>query len=326
MLKAYDYLEFLPGRSSLQTPEQYAQEQVMAKELVDELPKEAIPTAPRCFTCGSDDTELFFTKWKVPYFYCESCHSIFTPYNEAAIRAYQTNEHMIEFRTSQGYQSEASKYRKAFWEEVLEWIGFRSFRYLRKNEGLSILDYGNRYEGFIQTIRENPICGAYTLRGSILDCQEQRDDGAGQPDIVLYLDRLQQFANPGDELKTVYDELRPGGLLFISTRFGTGFDILTLKEHASVYPYEHINLPSAKGLCDMLRDIGYEVLDFSTPGQMDFGYVVNKEQFIPKDDFFIKHLVECTDKTVAQDFQRFLQKSGMSSHGRIVARKAASNG
>ena len=107
----------------------------------------------------------------------------------------------------------------------------------------------------------------------------------------------------------------------MSARIGTGFDILVLKEHAQIYPYEYVSLLSKQGIERVLRHAGFEMLDYSTPGSMDVGYVKNKLPFVSSENLFVKNLISNSDQLLLDEFQRFLQKSGMSSYAHIVAKK-----
>lgn len=320
MLKAYDYLEYSPDRSSLQNPEHFKQELQIARTIVDEMSALCSKAEPRCNVCRSTNAELFFEKWGINYYRCRDCESIFVSMEEAALEQYKTDRRLIEFRTADEYQKEAGERRDIAWDEILDWVSYRTFRYKGMNTELTISDYGNRYRELVSRIHNSSLCKNYTLKESILENSKQ-NDAHEKADIVLCLDKIQQAVNPVGELCRVNADLKTDGLLFLSTRMGTGFDILTLKDHAQIFPYEHVLLPSGKGLEILLNQAGFQVLEYSTPGQMDVGYVRSKAEYIDESNYFIRSLMKNGDKAAMGEFQRFLQKSGMSSHAHIVAKK-----
>ena len=64
---------------------------------------------------------------------------------------------------------------------------------------------------------------------------------------------------------------------------------------------------------------GFRLLEFSTPGQLDFEKVRAAVQASPSQyPNFIRNLCASDSKDVGWEFQRFLQEQRMSSLGRIV--------
>ena len=140
-------------------------------------------------------------------------------------------------------------------------------------------------------------------------------------DVILYMNQLQHETNPTETLKELRKELKEDGVLILNTRLGSGFDILTLKGNMdSIFPYEHIMLPSRKGLEMILEEAGYELLEITTPGTRDMESVIRNKERIEESNFFVKYLLQTADKATMADFQQFLQKSGLSSFAQVVAR------
>lgn len=315
MLRAYDYTESAAGRNMIQTFHGFSQELKLAKSAVEQVLQLEIDGPSQCPGCGSSNLSNFFTKWDVPYLRCHDCGSVFAEAEEETLRAYQKNEKLCCFRTSEEYQKEAAEKRKLSWQEILDWIAFRSFRYLGHHHDLNILSGGDRYTYFVQMMKNSPLCKTYKTLGN------QESGNNELADIAVSLNLIQQFDSPEQHLRRLNSGLAKGGLLFLSARLGTGFDILVLREHAQIYPYEYVSLLSQKGLNCLFQRTGFELLDYSTPGHMDIGYVQSKRAFIPEDNLFVRDLIDNSSPIVLGEFQRFLQKSGMSSYAHIVAKK-----
>ncbi len=279
----------------------------------------------RCPVCEKETGTYFYTKWNVDYLCCAKCKSIFAVYEEDVARQYQNNQELIQLRLEENYQKQIVQNRERVWEEFLDWISVRAFRFMKRNQNLNIIDVGNRLFGYSQLIQQSSLCGLYDLRGSILK-QDETKILNNQADIVFYLDQMQKELYPQEKLLEIKDYLKEDGLLVLNTRAGSGFDIITLKENnEKIYPYEHIFLPSIRGLVLLLETCGYEVLEITTPGVMDVKYVMDCKDKLDDREGFIHYLLQEINQGVLQEFQRFLQKSCLSSFVCVIARKEKSN-
>ena len=275
-----------------------------------------------CPMCGSEEIRFFYEKWRVVYQRCERCFSVFTNTDESGSAAYQNNSELIRLRTSAAYQEYGLEARKNRWIEQIDWIKFRSFRYLKKTPK-RVLDIGTRWTGLTDMTRDELGREKYQVERSILfPNTEAFGTDEEKWEIVLAMDYLQQEAEPEEFFSNLANRLRRGGLLFISTKLGSGIDILTLRENnTSVYPYEHIMLPSRKGVQLLLEKVGFEVLEFTTPGTFDLNYIKENKEDLGDSEYFLKYFLSTASPSAEADFQRFIQKSGLSSYAQIVARK-----
>ena len=251
---------------------------------------------------------------------CESCASIFVPVSKEVVEGYSKLQEMKDFRNSEEYQNQASESRDVAWDDVVSWAEYRTYRYLGKNSGLEVLDYGNKYKGFVNKILNSKLISNYELRDSVLDIK--LEGKVRNADVLIYMNQLQHEMNPIKIIEEIGKDLKNEGILLMSTRLGSGFDILTLKGGINdIFPYEHITLPSKKGLEIILDRAGYELLEITTPGTRDMNVVLNNRERIEDSNFFIKYLLDVADERTLQDFQQFLQKSCLSSFAQVVARK-----
>jgi len=315
MLKAYDYVETAPNRSSIQAAERFNEELRLARAAVGRAIQMNAGDAARCPGCSGEKLTPFFTKWGVSYLRCEGCGSVFADVDDETLSAYRGDEVLQKFRRSESYQREAAQKRAGAWQEVIDWVIFRSFRYLKRKAGLRILSGGDRYTGFADLVQKSELCGTYSV------LPDEAGKAGDRAQIALSLNLLQQTNHPEAHLAELNRRLEKGGLLFLSARTGTGFDILVLREHAQIYPYEYVTLLSREGLANVLQKAGFALLDYSTPGYLDVGYVRDKRAYLPRDELFVRTLMAENDPVILGEFQRFLQKSGMSSYVHIVAEK-----
>lgn len=318
MLRSYEYTDVPYVSANFQDRLLGEKERETARKFVSAHPARRVKECG-CPVCKSRENGYCFTKWGVDYLRCNSCKSLFAVCSEETAGLYRRNEELLSLRKSEEYQEAMTTIRQEAWEEFLEWLQVRTFRFMHRNTGLSVIDFGNRLEGFVQSIRASDLCSQYNLRDSILGGEQADIEKA---DLIFYLDQLQQEAEPERRLRELRQCLKPDGMLVLSTRAGSGFDILTLKEkNDRIYPYEHVLLPSVQGLSKLLADVGYEVLEVTTPGVMDVKYVLECRSGLEPTELFIRSILETGQDSVLQEFQRFLQKSCLSSFVRILAKR-----
>lgn len=318
MLRSFDFIEYSKENSSIQDKSSFNQELMIAEKQVRNSKGHFASAESKCI-CGSK-MNYFFSKWGITYNRCPSCGSIIADVSKEEISYFKSCKELTDFRASNFYQESACEKRDLSWEELIDWLRFRTYRYLGE-KSVSIVDYGNRYYGLIHKLKNSSFCKHYNLKASILNENSVSDSNISQSDIVLYLNILQQSLTPVEDLRNAGICLKPNGLLFFSTRIGTGFDVLTLREHSKIFPFEHVFLPSIQALEIMLQQAGYKVLEVSTPGRLDAIYVKDQMEQICSEEYFIKYLMEYADNDILQEFQRFLQRSNMSSYVQIVAQK-----
>lgn len=271
--------------------------------------------------CRKNSGKYFFTKWNVDYLCCEECSSIYAVCDEETVSGYLSYGELTSLRLSEEYQEQITNSRQDVWKEFLEWVEVRSYRFLGRNKNLNIIDVGNRLAGLADMTKKSPICGKYNLIDSMY-VAEGDYIGDEDADIIFYNDVFKTEFHPDERFQSIKKLMKKDGILFIGARAGSGFDILTLKEkNTKIYPYEHILLPSVRGIMNFLRNNGFEVLEITTPGVMDVKYVMEDLDKLGDGEEFVRHLLKEGDESTLQEFQRFLQKSCMSSFIRVIARR-----
>ncbi|MCL2226743.1 MAG: hypothetical protein FWB97_03835 [Oscillospiraceae bacterium] len=307
MLKAYSYIENEQLDSGIVDRQIFDKERQIILEFALNNPTPKMEK--NCVFCNGA-TKDFATIDNVFYQRCKACFSIFANVDAELLKRYKAYEPLVDFRSSSEYQNSAAERRKEIWNDFLFWLEYRVARHLRKTSALDVIDVGNFYNAFSEKVKKATFCGSYNT--------------AKAADIVLFLDHFRCLADPMDTLVDFWHKLKDDGILVMGVRVGSGFDIITLKDRLySIYPYETLLLPSTEGLSIMLNSSGFDVLEISTPGTLDVEFVLQNKEFLDESDLFVHYLLNKTDQSILAEFQRFLQKSGMSSHARIIARKRA---
>lgn len=320
MFTSFDYYEQKEKLASpLKNPSLFKQE----RDIIEKFAWKHISKEKEniyCPVCKGEHNKRFFKKWNVNYYRCENCFTIFNDIDAEYIEEYRNDETLIDLRTKKEYQLDTSSRRMSLWDDLLDWYKFRCFRYLKKNQNLCIIDYGTRYFKLIELIRASGLACDYELRNSIINLES--NGKVESADVILCMDYIQQERFPIQFLKRINKELKEDGLLFFSTRMGSGIDVLTLKENNNgIFPYEFNLLPTPLGLEIMFEDAGFQILELTTPGVLDVSYLFERIECLEENNTFLYYFLKNAKENDLAEFQRFLQKSSMSSYAQLVARK-----
>jgi SAM-dependent methyltransferase len=149
--------------------------------------------------------------------------------------------------------------------------------------------------------------------------------GELQLNVVTAFEVLEHVHDPDRFLSAIRRVLVPGGWLVLTTLAGSGFDIQTLWERSNaVTPPQHLNLLSIEGMRRLIGRAGLQIVELSTPGQLDLDIVENafkRDRAIPLPRFLV-YLFASRDAGTREAFQAFLRTALLSSHVRVLARCA----
>ncbi|MCP5304062.1 MAG: methyltransferase domain-containing protein [Chromatiaceae bacterium] len=274
-----------------------------------------------CPVSGQVRYEIFFEKWGRAYAFCPQTWSLALASlpSRADLQDYFHTSDLSRLRCTTAYQTQLTARRHQLWRHLADWVEGRVQRYLRK-DAVDLIDWGSKASGWSEMLGR----AGWVRRLSVVDPLppvQERDDG-GDADLVCLFDVIQRSAEPARLLGEVARRMRPGGLLLASCRSGTGFDVLTLGGASnSIFPFDHVCLPSPEGMRGLLQQSGLELLELTTPGMLDIQLVRAAEQELPRDRYFQRYLLEHGGPEMDERFQLFLQQNNLSSHLRVVARK-----
>lgn len=143
-------------------------------------------------------------------------------------------------------------------------------------------------------------------------------------DVVTSFENIEHLADPAGFLRNCKNLLKPSGLLVLTCPNYHGFDIQTLGPLSDSLDAEHINMFNPQSLRGLLELCGFDVLEWSTPGELDADIVRNKALEgaidLSNQPFLRRVLLERWDE-LGHGFQEYLKSSGQSSHMWMVARR-----
>ena len=122
--------------------------------------------------------------------------------------------------------------------------------------------------------------------------QELKKLDANSISALSAFEYLEGIFQPEILIKSIQRVLSKNGLLFLTTRCVSGFDIQILWQHSkSILPPQHVTLFSIEGMVSFLESNGFSIKELSTPGQLDLDIVSNELEIIPKFQFQILYVI-----------------------------------
>lgn len=316
----YEYFDSLIREEIVHPDKIFLKEQELARNFVQK--SEMANNIFSCPFCKAHREELLFEKWGLKYAFCPSEWSVTLASlpEQEVIESYFRDSKLAQFRASKGYQDVVTKKRRDLWESLIGWIGGRVSRYIG-NKKYNVADWGSKSVGWVETLQTanfvDNLCVIEPLPP--IGYSEEKDEGV---EIISLIDVIQRQTGPVELLSKIWKKLSPGGLLILTCRSGSGFDILTLRENSdSIFPLDHICLPSPGGIENVLGEVGFEILELTTPGMLDVKYVQTSPKGIPKEQYLQRYIFAQGDERLLERLQGFLQRNNLSSHLRCVARK-----
>jgi len=272
-------------------------------------------TQRACVACDSSKARSLGIKNEFEVVSCLECDSVYTPYSPWYSSAF--------FYT--GFYLNADELAPpAFVNTRLEEITAEFSSYRQNNR---LLDIGCGAGNLLQAARKNGwnaqgldvSAGAVKhVRGLGFEVFEGELLDAGFPsehfDVVTAAELLEHLFDPQPLLHEVARILRPGGLFWTTTPHARGLSgrLLGLK-WSCVWPPEHLQLFSVRGLTKLLRNAGFRQLRINTTGgnPIEIFHAVRSAKSAPK----------TADPQIAQDFDRVttsyeLNQSMMQSRSR----------
>jgi len=316
----YEFLDLSIQKEAIHPESIFENERDLAQKFISRMKTGSdIQTCP---VCGGSRNEILFKKWGIPYAICSHCWSaslsIF-PDNDT-ITKYFHGSKLSRLRASSDYQQQVSINRRELWERQIGWMEGRIGRYLG-NSKYSVIDWGSKYVGWTDFLNTASFVETLNVEEPLPPIIRQ-DGEEKKANIVCLMDVLQRITHPQEELNKIHRLLMPEGLLIATCRAGSGFDILTLREHSdSIFPLDHILLPSPKGMEILLEEAGFDVLEITTPGLFDMKYIQKAKAHIPMDQYFTRYITDLGDDLILERMQGFLQRNNLSSHLRCVAKR-----
>ncbi len=286
-----------------------------------------------CPACGSPERAPAFRRYDFLYNACSACGSVFVsprPSDEA-LTHYYAHSRASRFRVEHFSRDTAKARRYHLLASHANWMG-QLFDETGNREARSYADLNSYSPEIFDEIRALGLFDTLLSVDPLLPV----NGGAGTPvqtaampalagvGAISAFEKLEHQFSPFAYMGVVRGALAPDGLFFFTTRTISGFDLQVLWDKTPyIFVPEHLNLLSIEGITRLIARSGLELVELSTPGQLDIELVRHAVQQDPSITLppFLEYLLERRDALAHADFQEFLQKHRLSSHVRVAAKR-----
>ncbi len=289
---------------------------------------------PACKTPGT----FFFSKSNFDYEECPECLTLFVSPRPiaSAFDKYYREAPSADYWATTFYKETGDARRELLWKPKAKIVKNIIDEWMDQKDEYSVVDIGGGYGIFCEEIE------ILTNRKSIVIepgpslakiCREKglsvvekfleevvTEDLPSGKKVFVSFELFEHLHSPEDFLKSLNKVMSVHDLFIFTTLSGTGIDIRVLGEHSkSVSPPHHLNFLNPKSIPMLLKRLGMEALNITTPGKLDIDIIQNGSTHI-KDQFwksFLK-LASDHDKTI---LQKAIQDTLSSSHIMVVCKK-----
>lgn len=302
-----------------------------AQVYFDGVPREEC-VCPACEATG----EFVFNKQGFDYACCPHCDTLYVtprPLPEAFSR-YYTESPSATFWATTFYRETAEARREKLWKPKARMILELLERY--GAVGHAIIDVGGGYGLFaeemgkissqlIMVVEPGPHLAQACRDKNLIVIEKFLEEVRGAdlpagPKVFVSFELFEHLHAPDKFLACVNQLMQGGDLFLFSTLSGTGVDIQVLWHDAnSVSPPHHLNFLNPHSIKILLRRLGFETLEVTSPGKLDLDILTNNQDRI-RDRFWLTFVSRASD-SVKEQWQDLLASSGWSSHMMVVCRK-----
>lgn len=139
-------------------------------------------------------------------------------------------------------------------------------------------------------------------------------------DVLTNFEVIEHLGDPLGFLEKSAKLLVDGGIIMISCPNGEGFDFSILGKECNSVDHEHLNYFNPTSIETLLKRAGFEVLEVTTPGELDVDLVTSKINELGVDFGLSAWLLKLM-KTHPDKLQNLLKETNSSSSLWVVARK-----
>ena len=293
-----------------------------------------------CPACDSNRRRKGFNKFGLEYVECMDCKTLYVSPrpSEENINRYFTESEATEFWQSHVVKETVKGRIGHLFRPRAVWVANLTEQYFEKPS--VFVDINSMYNEFLEEIDKLNLFKNKIILNPAVDIAESIKEEKGFEVInksIRSVDSTEINANAVTAfavfdhvfnlkvfLNAVKSLLTDRGLLFFTTSTISGFDLQVLWNNSkTLFPPDKINLLSIEGIIKLLERCGFEIIELSTPGQLDVELVKNAMQNndklkVPR---FISYFLKNRDKNAHRSFQEFLQQFKLSSHVRVAARR-----
>ena len=287
-----------------------------------------------CPACGSQGN-FQFEKLGFSYELCPVCDSLYVSPrpNSHSFSEYYTNSPSAKYWADVFYKETAVARKEKIWKPKVSLICDILAKFNCNSH--TLIDVGGGYGIFAQLVQEttgkkcivvepNPYLAKHCRDQSLAVVEKflENIDEADLPQtsrVFVSFELFEHLHDPNLFLQNLKSLMGKDDYFIFSTLSSTGVDIRTLwADSKSVSPPHHLNFFNPFSIKLLLKQVGMQCVEVTTPGRLDIDIMANNQYSI-NDRFwssFIKHATDDQKTTL----QKALADTGWSSHMMTVAK------
>lgn len=323
------------------------EEDVRPKELFDELlrlnredveiyfsrSKYLNINCPACDKKG----KFVFNKNRFNFEECESCKTLYVSPrpDKESFDAYYSDSESSKFWATTFYKATEQSRREKIWKPKTRLVSDTIFRHSKDTKCL--VDIGGGYGVFMEEflkINDNinhliiepskylsDICRSKNmnvLEKFLEDLKEE--DMPDEKKAFVSFELFEHLHDPRYFLESLFELMNNGDTFIFTTLSGMGVDIRTLwSDSKAVSPPMHLNFLNPKSTEVLLKKVGFEILEISTPGELDIDIMNNSKEKIK--DRYWRDFLEYSSESEKYKMQKFIRENLLSSHMMVACQK-----
>lgn len=277
-----------------------------------------------------------FTKNGFKFDECEGCKSLYVsprPYKKYFDNYYSDSDSTKYWATTFYKETEKNR-REMLWKPKAKIITEKIDLFLLRTD--TIIDIGGGYGTFVEEFLKiskikhliiepskylAKICERKNLNviENFLE-NIHKNDLPKLPKTFVSFELFEHLHDPRSFLEILYNLMDSEDSFIFTTLSGMGLDIQVLwRDSKSISPPMHLNFLNPKSVEVLLNDIGFTILEISTPGKLDLDIMNNNIDKI-KDKFW-KNFLDYTSTKEKNNMQKIISENKLSSHMMIVCKK-----
>lgn len=290
----------------------------------------------KCPACNKQGKKIF-SKLNFDYDICNKCNSIYhSPrYKEENFKLFYKNGKSVKYWGSDFYKQTSKSRVKLLWIPKIKLI--KKIINTKKVKINHLIDIGSGFGDFLNLAKKK-ICSnttgiepskifnkiylknKHSIINKNIEDINTKDLPNNNSKLFTSFELFEHVYDPNKFVKKIYEIMKKGDILILSTLSGTGLDISTLGQNSkSINPPHHINFLNPYSMKILFNKHKFKVLDLFTPGKLDIDIMQNNVDKI--EDLFWKNFILKSTKEEKNKMQKFLQNNNLSSHMWIVCQK-----
>ena len=288
-----------------------------------------------CPACQGDKHCFYYSNFGLNFVQCVNCGTVFLnpcP-NEKIILEYLNNSEGLKYWRENMPESVVRNRKEKLYTDRISYISLQILKYnITMNK---FIDIGGGRGEFIEQMQKmnlffekNIIIEPQPLSINITNTEVfngtfEKYRSNEKADLITAFEVIEHIVNPDKFMENVRINLSDEGIFILSTPNVGGFETVTLKEKSHSCWFDHVRLYNTESLKLLLNRNGFEVIEITTPGELDVEIVHRiylKNELDILNNYALKYLMEDGYK-YKDEFQNYLVKNKLSSHIKCIAKK-----